>query len=144
MKTFIDLANEADIELSAERTEIAKQKKALEEKKNIVAKKLQDAEEALAKAQLFAKEIEARNEEVSRKENTLKKQDDMAAWELALAEREKVLAKMVKKVEDDNAEVDFKLKEVEKREMELSDNKKKYKEQVEKEVMQSFLRSRSA
>lgn len=135
MKSFLQLAQDAQAELDARHSEIDKEAEKLAKKASLLASreaKIEDGEKELV---LKVQELQDREERVSMREGVVnreqKAQEDRMAAETANRESELNLKK-AKELNDDAVQ---KLAELSKRELALSEARKSYKAEVEMEVM---------
>lgn len=138
MKTFIDFAKEAQVELEAERKAIEAEKDKLAKKASLLAAretKIEDGENELS---IKAKELQLREEKVSMREGIIGR-EDKAAQDLKKAEENnREVTLKLKKSQELNDDATQKLAELSKRELALSEREKTYKQEIEMDVMRRF------
>lgn len=136
--SFIKLAQEAQHELEAEKTRLAKKEAKIDEKSSAVEAQLALAVEDTKAVEAKKRELQAYEEEVSRKAMSFKSDFDArterqaAAGDRAEAEKAR---KDAKEYLDRSKQM---LEELAKRELALSEREKTYKQDIENEVLRNI------
>lgn len=136
--SFITLAQEAQKELELEKAKLAKKEAKLEEKASAVEAQLALAVEETKAVELKKKELQKYEEEVSRKALSFKSNfDARAERELAAGDRREAI-RLRKEADDDLNRSKQLLAELSKRELNLSEREKVYKQEIENEVLRNI------
>ena len=141
MKSFIDLANEAEVLLNKELDSIAKVKKQLEKKTAELDLREESLNTQANNNEKRSASLNEREVEISQRETKVRRDSEVAAEMqaagLARLDAEKSLAK-AKTLNDDTTQ---KLEMLTTREVALSEREKTYKETVKKELMNGLFKS---
>lgn len=136
--SFIKLAEKAQAELEGERLRLKQLEDALLEKSSLVENRLKEADKRDGELAVEARQLQLREEGVAMRE-LRQNSADQAQKDLADAHEELLRAQADRrKAQDLRDESQMKLEDLEKRELALSEEKKKYKQDLELEVMRNF------
>jgi len=139
MKTFIDLAQEAQAELEAEKRALEVEKDKLAKKASLLAgreSKIDDQDKEVA---LKGKELQLREEKVSMREGIVGREDKAAKDLKDAEEAHRQSALNLKKSQELNNDATQKLAELSKRELALSEREKSYREEVKAQIASKML-----
>ena len=139
MKSFIELAQQADKELAALTAQVEDRDAKLSEKATILANTEASLEEKRVQLDTYERQLMARNEEVTRKEINVRRDEEVRADVQQAAALRDSAAKDLKKAEDTLMEVKQVREEVAKREMALAEREKNYKEEIRKQIGEKML-----
>lgn len=139
-KTFSQLAQEADAlitlklnEIEQKRAELAKREEAIEQEKlEIEVKRIELGN--------FDRQLSQRNEEVVRRESVIGSFDLAVTMQENARRLEKECHEKINKVEQTERAMKIKEDELLKRELELVDRERTYKEDLKKEFMNRFMK----
>ncbi len=136
--SFIQLAQQAQKELDGETTRLAQKEADLNTRSSAVAGQLALADKRHGELNAKEKQLQAREEEVSRRELTARR-DTQVQEDLKAAQAHHVSAtEELKKAQEQRDDARMKLEDLEKRELALSEREKVYKQELELEVMRNF------
>ena len=138
MKTFMDFAQEAQAELDAEKRAIEIEKDKLAKKASLLAGRESKIEDSEKEVSLKIKELELREEKVSMREGIIGREDKAASDLKAAEEKNRESTINLKKAQELSDDATQKLAEISKRELALSEREKKYKQEIEMDVMRRF------
>ena len=136
--SFITLAQEAQKELELERERLAKKEAKIDEKASAVDAQLALAVEDTKKAAIKTKELQAYEEEVTRKALSFKSNFDAKAERQAAAGDRTEAEKARKDAKEHLDRSQQMLAELSKREVALSEREKTYKQDIENEVLRNI------
>jgi hypothetical protein len=136
--SFITLAQEAQKELELERERLAKKEAKIDEKASAVEAQLALAVEDTKKAAVKTKELQAYEEEVTRKALSFKSDFDAKAERQAAAGDRTEAEKARKDAKEHLDRSQQMLAELSKRELALSEREKTYKQDIENEVLRNI------
>jgi hypothetical protein len=135
MQSFSSLASQAQQALEAEYKTLETKKGQLQEKMNVLAQHELAITEKEQELERKDKDLVSRLEEVSRREANLHSQDEV---EQAKAEAERLSKQALdafKKAKELNDDASLKLKDLSKRELALSEEKKSYEARIKQEMI---------
>lgn len=136
--SFITLATEAQKELDAEKAKLRDLEVSLNTRASAVAAQLALAESRTGELNAKAKELQAREEDVSRREITVRRDTDVEADRIAAAGDRVEADKSLKKAQELRDESLRELEKIKNRELALSEREKTYKQDIELQVMRNF------
>lgn len=136
--SFITLATQAQKELDAETQKLKEKEIALLTKASAVAGQLALAEQRTGELNAREKDLEQRIDDVTRREITLRRDTDIAHDVVVAAGDRKEAEKALKTAQTLTDEVRLEREKLIQREVALSEEKKKYKQEIELEVMRNF------
>ena len=140
--SFITLAQEAQKELELEKEKLAKKSAKLDEKASAVEAQLALAVEDTKKAEVKTKELQAYEEEVSRKAMSFKSNFDAKAERDAAAADRAEAMKLRKVAQEDLDRSRQLLEDLSKRELNLSKREKTYEKELKEKMLERMLGSK--
>lgn len=138
MKSFITLAQEVEKELQARIAQLDARDSRMSEKETILANTEASLEEKRIKLDTFERELLTRNEEVTRKEINVRRDEEVRNDIQQAAALRESASKDLKKAEETLAEVRQVREEVSKRELALAEREKTYKEEIRKQIAEKM------
>ena len=136
--SFIQLAQQAQKELDGETARLAQKESELNTEASAVAGQLALAEKRTGELNAKEKQLQTREEEVSRREINARR-DSQVQEDLKNAQAHHVSATQeLKKAQEYRDDAQMKLEDLQKRELALSEREKVYKQELELEVMRNF------
>ena len=136
---FLTLAEQAQRELEGELLRLEQKEADLNTKSSAVEAQLALADQRTAEAASKAKELQAREEEVTRREINMRKDTDLKAdLQQAMAER-KIAADALIEAKEARDAAKMSLLDLTKRELALSEREKTYREEIKQQIASKML-----
>lgn len=137
--SFIQLAQQAQRELDGETTRLTQKEADLNTRSSAVAGQLALADKRHGELNAKEKQLQAREEEVSRRELTVRRDTEVKRdYTAAIDERQKA-TEMLKKAQDEKDEAKMMLNDLSTRELALSEKMKTYREEIKQEITTKML-----
>lgn len=137
--SFIKLAQDAQKELDGELLRLKQKDAKLDEKSSVLESKMATAEQKEAELSLKEKELQKREEEVARREMAVRRDSELQADLQAAIEERKTADKALKAAKEHEMDATLKLEDLSRREINLSEREKTYKEEIKKQVASKML-----
>ena len=136
---FIQLAEQAQRELEGQTLRIEQKEADLNTKASAVEAQLALADQRTAESSSKAKELQIREEEVTRREINMRKDTDLKAdLQQAMAER-KAATEALREAKEARDEARMSLQDLTKRELALSEREKTYREEIKQQIASKML-----
>lgn len=135
---FISLASQAQKELDGEHSRLRNLEIQLGEKASVLAARVILADKREGELNAKEKQLQVREEEVVRREINARRDSDVQKDLQTAQQLHKEATEERKKAEEYRGEAKMKLEDLERREINLSEREKTYKQEIELEVMRNF------
>lgn len=136
--SFIQLAQQAQRELDGETERLAQKEADLNTRSSAVAGQLELADKRHGELNAKEKQLQVREEEVSRRELTVRRDSEVQQDLVSAQAHHKSATDELKKAQGYRDEAQMKLEDLSNRELALSEREKTYKQEIELEVMRNF------
>ncbi len=137
--SFIQLAQQAQKELDGEVARLSQKEADLNLRASAVAGQLALADKRHGELNARATELQAREEEVSRRELTVRRDSEVKQDYTAAIDERLKSSTMLKKAQDEKDEAKMMLDDLSTRELALSEKMKTYREEIKQEITTKML-----